>query len=117
MKRALLSLAYTTGGRKGAVDERLNVAQIYIRRAPSGGSKNFNLREFTYDCLKILNGFIHFIANTAKEAILEPVLISTLFPPKQSPRSCPYGVPIILTNITTARCIHNPSPSLPGILI
>ena len=51
--------------------ERLNVAQINIGRAPSGGSKNFNLREFTYDCLKVLNGFIHFIANMAKEAILE----------------------------------------------
>ena len=53
------------------MDERLNVAQINIGRAPSGGSKNFNLREFTYDCLKVLNGFIHFIANMAKEAILE----------------------------------------------
>ena len=59
------------GGRKGAVDERLNVAQINIGRAPSGGSKNFNLHEFTYDCLKVLNGFIHFIVNMAKEAILE----------------------------------------------
>ena len=64
-------LAYTIGVRKGVVDERLNVAQINIGRAPSGGSNNFNLREFTYDCLKVLNGFIHFIANMAKEAILE----------------------------------------------
>ena len=71
MKRALLCLAYTIGVRKGVVDERLNVAQINIGRAPSGGSNNFNLREFTYDCLKVLNGFIHFIANMAKEAILE----------------------------------------------
>jgi len=46
------------------VDERLNVAQINIGRAPSGGSNNFNLREFTYD-------YIHIIANMAKEAILE----------------------------------------------
>ena len=42
-----------------------------IGRAPSGGSDNFNLPEFTYDCLKVLNGFIHIIANMAKEAILE----------------------------------------------
>ena len=53
------------------VDERLNVAQFNIGRAPSGGSNNFNLRKFTYDCLKVLNGFIHIIANMAKEAILE----------------------------------------------
>ena len=64
-------LAYTIGVRKGVADERLNVAQINIGRVPSGGSNNFNLREFTYDCLKVLNGFIHFIANMAKEAILE----------------------------------------------
>ena len=44
-------------------------------------------------------------------------LTSTLFPPKRSPRSRPYGVPITLTNTTTAICIHIPSPSLPGILI
>ena len=89
MKRALLCLAYTIGVRKGVVDERLNVAQINIGRAPSGGSNNFNLREFTYDCLKVLNGLIHFIANMAKEAILETSTdyISTLFPPKRSPRS------------------------------
>ena len=35
MKRALLCLAYTIGVRKGVVDERLNVAQINIGRAPS----------------------------------------------------------------------------------
>ena len=58
------------------VDKRLNVAQINIGRAPSCGSNNSNLREFTYDCLKVLNGFIHFIANMAKEAILET---STVF--------------------------------------
>ena len=65
------SCIHAIGGRKGTVDERLHVAQINIGRAPSGGSKNFNLREFTYNCLKVLNGFIHFIANMAKEAILE----------------------------------------------
>ena len=59
MKRALLCLAYTIGVRKGVVDERLNVAQINIGR------------EFAYDSLKVLNGFIHFIANMAKEAILD----------------------------------------------
>ena len=58
------------------MDKRLNVAQINIGRAPSCGSNNSNLREFTYDCLKVLNGFIHFIANMAKEAILET---STVF--------------------------------------
>ena len=65
------SCIHAIGGRKGAVDERLHVVQINIGRTPSGGSKNFNLREFTYNCLKVLNGFIHFIANMAKEAILE----------------------------------------------
>ena len=44
---------YTIGGRERAVDERLNVARIYIGRAPRGVSKNFNLREFTYDGSKI----------------------------------------------------------------
>ena len=62
MKHALLSL-----------DERLNVAWIYIGRAPHGGWKNFNLCEFTYDGSKIPKGFIHFIANMAKEAILETI--------------------------------------------
>ena len=33
---------YTTGGRERAVDERLNIARIYIGRAPRGVSKNFN---------------------------------------------------------------------------
>ena len=33
---------YTTGGRERAVDERLNIARIYIGRAPRSVSKNFN---------------------------------------------------------------------------
>ena len=40
---------YTTGGRERAVDERLNIARIYVGRAPRRVSQNFNLREFTYD--------------------------------------------------------------------
>ena len=38
-----------------------------------GGSKNLNLHEFTYHGSKIPKGFIHFIANMAKEAILETI--------------------------------------------
>ena len=64
---------YTTGGRECAVDERLNIARIYLGRAPRRVSKNFNLHEFTYDGLKILKGFTHFIPNMAKEAILETI--------------------------------------------
>ena len=64
---------YAIGGREHAVDGRLNVARIYIGRAPRSVSKNFNLHEFTYDGLKIPKGFIHFIANMAKEAILETI--------------------------------------------
>ena len=61
------------GGRERAVDERLNIARIYIGRAPRGVSKNFNLCQFTYDGSKILKGFTHFIPNKAKEAILETI--------------------------------------------
>ena len=64
---------YTTGGCERAVDERLNIARIYIGRAPRGISKNFNLCQFTYDGSKILKGFTHFIPNKAKEAILETI--------------------------------------------
>ena len=64
---------YTTGGHECVVDERLNIARIYIGRAPRGVSKNFNLRQFTYNGSKILKGFTHFIPNKAKEAILETI--------------------------------------------
>ena len=64
---------YTTGGHERVVDERLNIARIYIGRAPRGVSKNFNLRQFTYDGSKILKGFTHLIPNMAKEAILETI--------------------------------------------
>ena len=32
---------YTTGGRERAVDERLNIARIYVGRAPRRVSKKF----------------------------------------------------------------------------
>ena len=64
---------YTIGGHERAVDERLNVARIYIKGAPRGVSKNFNFREFTYDDSKIPKGFIHIIANMAKGAILDTI--------------------------------------------
>ena len=69
----ILFRLYTTGGRERTVDERLNIARIYVGRAPRRVSKNFNLREFTYDGSKILKGFTHFIPNMAKEAILETI--------------------------------------------
>ena len=52
-----------------------------------------------------------------KKQFLKPSLISTLFSLKRSLRSLPCGVPVISTNITTARCITKESPSLPVILI
>ena len=64
---------YTTSRRERTVDERLNIARIYIGHAPRGVPKNFNFREFTYDGSKILKGFTHFIPNMAKEAILETI--------------------------------------------
>ena len=61
---------YTTGGRERPVDERLNIARIYLGRAPRRVSKNFNLREFTYDGSKILKGFYSLYP---KQAILETI--------------------------------------------
>ena len=76
----ILFRLYTTGGRERTVDERLNIARIYVGRAPRRVSKNFNLHEFTYDGSKILKGFTHFIPN---KQFLKPSLISTLFFLKQ----------------------------------
>ena len=84
---------YSTGGCERAVDERLNIARIYLGRAPRHVSKNFNLREFTYDGSKILKGFTHFIPN---KQFLKPSLISTLCFLKQESALHPYGVRIYI---------------------